>query len=151
MFRSFISNMQMTKVNFTGNAQTWANNREGEGYVEEILDRFFVSHDWLYNSPKAIVHHIQKQSSDHYLVLFKDQLDKLGFTKRFYFDKRFLDLVDFERTVEQDWFTPQIGTHMFQICAKIKACRLSLLKLRNQDKMNSGSSIKDIKEKMDIL
>lgn len=62
-----------------------------------------------------------------------------------------MDLCDFERTVEQAWFTPQIGTLMFQICAKIKVYRISLLKLRNQHKMNSRRAIKDIKEKMDIL
>lgn len=41
MFRSFISNMQMAEVNFTGNAWTWANNSKEEDYVEARLDSLF--------------------------------------------------------------------------------------------------------------
>lgn len=31
----------MRSMRAIGNLYTWANNREGEGYVEEKLDRFF--------------------------------------------------------------------------------------------------------------
>lgn len=132
----------MADVNFTGTPWTWANNRGGEGYVDEKLDsRFFVSHEWLYQCPNTIVHHINKQSSNHCLILLEDQLDKPSAAKRFYFDKRFLELLDFEKTVEQAWLTPQSGTPMFQVCARIKECRIGLLKLWNQHKMNSGKAI----------
>lgn len=105
MFQTFISNMNMTEVNYTGHDWTWANNREGEGFMEERLDRFFVSPEWLYQNPKTLVHRIHKQSSDNCLVLFEDRMDKPFSAKRFYFDKRLLELPDFGKVVTQAWKT----------------------------------------------
>lgn len=58
---------------------------------------------------------------------------------------RFLDLADFEKELEKGWNTQYAGSSMFQVCAKIKNCRVGLLKLRQQSKMNSGKDIQDVK------
>lgn len=39
-FIGFISDMGMGDIKFRGEAYTWANNREGEGFIQERLDRF---------------------------------------------------------------------------------------------------------------
>lgn len=40
VFRSFIAEMDMGDINYKGDTYTWANNREGEGFIQEMLDRF---------------------------------------------------------------------------------------------------------------
>lgn len=39
-FRNFISEMQMGEIKFKGEPFTWANNLEGEGFIQERLDSF---------------------------------------------------------------------------------------------------------------
>lgn len=46
-FRGFISNVGMGDIKFRGEAYTWANNREGEGFIQERLDRFCGSTKWM--------------------------------------------------------------------------------------------------------
>lgn len=54
-FNSFIDTMMMEKKNSVGSLYTWANNREGEGFVEEKLDRFFGAASWMIKNPRAKV------------------------------------------------------------------------------------------------
>lgn len=56
--------MKMEEMGLKGKMWTWANNRVGEGYVKERLDRFFGSPLWILKSTQAIVLHEKKQSSD---------------------------------------------------------------------------------------
>lgn len=44
-FQNFIRTMSMAEIRYIGRDWTWANNKVGEGFVEERLDRFFASPD----------------------------------------------------------------------------------------------------------
>lgn len=55
----------MEEVNYKGKRRTWANNRVGEGFIEEGLDIFFGSTEWSVKNEKAEVKH----SSDHTMLL----------------------------------------------------------------------------------
>lgn len=126
-FREFIKDMiNMGEIKFLGRLWTWANNREGEGFVEERLDRFFASPEWHYNHPQAVVHHVPKQASDHCLLVLEDKLSGLKVGRRFQFDMRLLDLPDFEYVVSNAWNRHQEGTPMYQVCERIKMCRVAL-------------------------
>ncbi|GER37242.1 retrotransposon protein [Striga asiatica] len=46
-FRGFVDRMGMKKLDMIGQSYTWGNNREGEGFVEERIDKAFASFDWL--------------------------------------------------------------------------------------------------------
>lgn len=48
----------MVEIRFRGTEWTWANNRVGEAFVEEKLDRLFTSPEWNLQFPKAVVHHM---------------------------------------------------------------------------------------------
>lgn len=50
--------MEMGDIKFKGDAFTWANNREGEEYINERFDRFFGSAEWMMHFDKAEVKHI---------------------------------------------------------------------------------------------
>lgn len=122
----------MVEIRYIRRDWTWTNNKEGEGFVEERLDRFFASLEWIYQFPNAVVHHIQKQASDHCLLILDDKPQAQHITRRFYFDKRFLDIPDVEKEIDNAWNTPQQGTLMFRVYERIKSCRISLLKQKRE-------------------
>lgn len=70
-FRDFIATMDMEEINFKGRTWTWVNNRAIEGFVEERLNRFFASLDWLLEFANATVLYEEKQSSDHSLLVLE--------------------------------------------------------------------------------
>lgn len=72
-FRNFISRMEMGEVKYRGNPFTWANNRADEGFVQERLDRFFGSMQWMLQCDTAEVIHTARQSSDHALLILDTQ------------------------------------------------------------------------------
>lgn len=78
----------MKEIKFEGSEWTSANNRKGEGFVEEKLDRIFAFPEWFSSYPLAVVHRVYKQSSDHYLLRLEDKPTSRHFPKRFYFDRR---------------------------------------------------------------
>lgn len=41
-FKAFISEMEMGEIVHKGRRWTWANNKKGEGFIEERLDMFFL-------------------------------------------------------------------------------------------------------------
>lgn len=69
-FNQFITNMCMAEVRYIGRTWTWANNRVGEGFIQERLDRFFGSAEWLLHFDKAEVKHVLRQASDHSLLVW---------------------------------------------------------------------------------
>lgn len=62
---------------------TWANNREGKDFVKEKLDRFFGAASWLVKYPKAKVLHVERQTSDHCLLMLETNPEVRKFKKRF--------------------------------------------------------------------
>lgn len=102
-FRDFIATMDMGEIPSKGRLWTWANNREEEGFVEEKLDRFFASPDWLLEFPTAQVLNVEKQSSDHSLLILDFKPTVVKPKKRFYFDNRNLDKVEVLDTIRQAW------------------------------------------------
>lgn len=150
-FNDFIHTMNMEEVRFVGREWTWANNRVGEGFVEKHLDRFFAYPSWHYQFPNAIVNHIQKQVSDNSLLILETKPNCQSNSKWFYFDKRFIELSGFDQTVLDAWNQPQFGNPMFQVCEWIKQCRISLLKLKGTQRMNSGKVSMDIKRQMALM
>lgn len=59
----------MREISFKGRRWTWENNRYDEGFIEERLDMFFRSADWLLSFDQAVVQHILTQYSDHSMVV----------------------------------------------------------------------------------
>lgn len=73
MFRRFIREMHLREINFVIREWTWANNRVGEGFVDERLDQILASSEWLSLFSTAVVHHVQKQTFDHCLLLLENK------------------------------------------------------------------------------
>lgn len=50
--------------------------------------------------------------------------------------------------IEKAWTAPQVGHPMFQVCARIKECRVTLLKMKGELSLNAGHTIKTVKNEM---
>lgn len=59
----------MGDIKFKGEIDTWANNGEGEGFIQERLNRFFGSVEWMIQYDTAKVKHFLRQASDHSLII----------------------------------------------------------------------------------
>lgn len=64
-FRNFILDMEMGDIRFMGETFTWVNNKKGEGYNHEMLDKYFGSAEWMLQFDKAEVIHFLRQTSDY--------------------------------------------------------------------------------------
>lgn len=86
--RELIEKMEMEEIAFHRRGWTWANNGKEEGFLEVRLDRLFGSAQWLLDHPAAIVQHVERQSSDHSLLILDTKPEQMRRKARFYFDKR---------------------------------------------------------------
>lgn len=68
-FRTFLADMEMGDIVYRGDTFTWANNTEQEGFIQEWLDRFCGSAEWMIQNEKAEVKHVLRKTSDHALIL----------------------------------------------------------------------------------
>lgn len=87
-FRNFIADLKIGEVKFRGEFFTWVNNRENEGFIQESLDRFFGSVEWIIQFKTAEVCHIRRQASDHSLLILDLKPQKYKTKSRFIFDSR---------------------------------------------------------------
>lgn len=78
----------MEEVMHIGRRWAWANNRVGEGFIEERLDIFFGSAEWLVEYEKAEVTHYAKHSSDHRMLLLDTNTHQEKRKTLFIYDNR---------------------------------------------------------------
>lgn len=50
----------------------WAKNRKGKSFIEEKLDMFLGSAEWMVDFYKAVVQHILNQVLDHSMLMLDD-------------------------------------------------------------------------------
>lgn len=101
-FRNIIAEMGMGDISFRGDAFTWANNREREGFIQERLDRFLGSSEWLLHFDTAEVTYVLRQSSDHALIMLDTKPQRCKSKARFIFDARWNNLPECEMIIEEE-------------------------------------------------
>ncbi|CAA0826236.1 Unknown protein, partial [Striga hermonthica] len=150
-FRNFVSGMGMLEINMIGHPYTWGNNREGEGFVEEKLDRVFGSLAWNSAYPNAAVHNIFKSASDHSLLMLDFSQNQFYKKKRFIFDRRWLHRPGIKETVEKGWQYEQGGTPMYNFQQKIKKTRLDILKWSSTFRSENARRITQLNHQLSEL
>ena len=121
-------------MGYCGNKFTWWNGRHGQDYVYERLDHGVCSIEWRLNFPNSKIRHISFTNSDHEALLVDIQPRgprNAKPPKRFRFENAWLQMEGCEDVIRLAWSTPQSGYPMFQVCQKIKACRVALLRWSN--------------------
>lgn len=94
---------------------------------------------------------MEKQSSDHNLLFLDVNPTTVKTKKRFCFDSRILEKPGTVEAIAQAWNKPQNGTPMFQVSARIKECRVALLKCKEARNLNSATTIREVKLKMEVM
>ncbi|KAH7853523.1 hypothetical protein Vadar_003559 [Vaccinium darrowii] len=147
-FQDFISSCQLLDLGFSGYPFTWRNNREGEGFIQERLDRVLVSPSWRTRFPHATVEHLDAIGSDHSALLL--QLQSIDSQRRapFKFDARWVQEEELTPVIQGAWNTQVQGSKFFNVHQKIKACRVSIQNWKKRKRFNSGQRINELKEQI---
>lgn len=119
-FRTFISEMGMEDISYRGRTFTWANNREEEGFIQDRLDRFLGSVEWMLHFDTAEVTHILRQVSNHSLLILDTQPQRVKTSVRFIFDSRWTKLPECEEIIKKEWQKPACGSRIFSVQQKLK-------------------------------
>jgi hypothetical protein len=118
-------------MGFQGNKFTWWNGWHGDDCVYERLDRGVCSADWKLLFPFAQVRHIPFTNSDHDAILVVIQKSVMSFERKpqqFPFENNWLQVDGCEKVVREAWQLPQQGYLLYQVCQRIKVCRVALIK-----------------------
>jgi hypothetical protein len=68
-FKQFIDHFGLVDLGFVGNPFTWCNNRKGQAFIKERLDRGLTSPSWIHLHPEYSILHIPATNSDHHHIL----------------------------------------------------------------------------------
>ncbi|CAA0827445.1 Unknown protein, partial [Striga hermonthica] len=150
-FREFIRTLGVVEIMSVGQPFTWANNRRGSSFVEEKLDRFFVSPDLNMQFPNSIVKHINLISSDHCMILLDCLPEILTGKKRFCFDASWVQMENFNSVVEDAWNKPVVGHALFSIQDRLRNVRMQLLQWKKSHVSNTMLTIEDCKSRLNQL
>ncbi|CAA0834064.1 Unknown protein, partial [Striga hermonthica] len=133
-FNNFIARMGMLEVRMEGYPYTWCNNRQGEDFIEEKLDRTYF-----------------KCASDLSMLLLDTGTTQSLFFKRFYFDKRWLSKPGCQEEVEEAWVGSVEGSLMYVLKEKIKKTRMALTKRNKEAKSLNVRKIADLTLKLEEM
>lgn len=147
-FRNFIAEMNMGEVKFRDNPFTWANNHANEGFIQERLDKFFGSMQWMLRWDSAKVQHLAKQTSDHLLLVLDTQPNRQSSRSRIIFYSRWANMNGVEDLVKEAWGTSVQGSRMFRVQQKLKLCKIRFLEWRKTHNNNSRAEIDRIQREM---
>ncbi|CAA0843337.1 Unknown protein, partial [Striga hermonthica] len=150
-FNSFINRMGMDELPLQGYKFTWCNLRDGEGMVEEKLDRGFASFSWTQSYQNACISNKIKSASDHSLLLLDLGQQNNKRTARFHFDERWIGMEGFQETVEAAWSQHTEGTPFFRLKEKVKNTKVALLTWSSQLKSKNQMTIEVLTKKLEIL
>ena len=91
LVEQMLSDCGMLEFPFTGNMLYWVGKRSGGKIVRCRLDRAVGNEDWREKFPHSVVKYLRLWSSDHCPVLADILTNPIKTTKKFKFDKRWLD------------------------------------------------------------
>lgn len=106
--------MEIGDIKYKGDTYTWANNREGEDFIEERLDRSCGSVKWMRLNDTAVVNRVFRPASYHSLIILESKPKRVRTRARFVFffkwDKR-----KKVREVKKTWGKTVVGSRMLKV------------------------------------
>jgi len=129
-FGNFLSNLEVTDLNFSGCFYTWNNKSEGSGFVARKLDRVMVNEAWICKFGRTCVEFPPGGISDHSpAVISVGSLISFG-PKPFKFFNYWLDNKDYMAWISDCWNQDVQGVSMYKLCVKLKSFK-AVLKDKN--------------------
>lgn len=113
--------------------------------MDEKLDHFFASADWVLEFQSAQVLHLEKQSLNHSILVLNSNPKVTKYKRRFFLNNQLLDNTTIINTIGQAWNQPQRSHFMIQVRDKIKETYIALLKLKGSLDHNSAHTINSVK------
>ncbi|KAH7867105.1 hypothetical protein Vadar_028870 [Vaccinium darrowii] len=145
-FQDFIDHCQLLDLGFSGYPFTWKNNRDGEGQIQERLDRALASPSWRTKFSQATIEHVNVVGSDHSALMLHLNPTEIRKRAPFRFDARWVLDEEVDSIIKNTWATPVPGSRLFKVHHKIKECRGSLLNWKKWKRVNSEKNITVLKE-----
>ncbi|XP_055959787.1 uncharacterized protein LOC130014852 [Mercurialis annua] len=122
-FRDTILASGLLEMEATGYKFTWSRGRKDAGKVEELLDRAFVTSDWIDLFPEAKVVNQEMSTSDHLpVLLYLNRSDVGAVSKKFRFNNVWVTKKDCVDVVSEAWRRTADG----DLCSKLKETEVSL-------------------------
>ncbi|KAH7865091.1 hypothetical protein Vadar_002091 [Vaccinium darrowii] len=145
-FEDFIDQCNLIDLGLTGYPFTWRNNREGEGHIQERLDRAPATPSWRTRYANAKVEHVDAVGSDHNVLLLHLNPGDLQRKPFFRFDARWVQEEELAAIIEKAWTTPTPGSRFFSVNKRIKECRCSMINWKKRKRFNSERNITELKD-----
>ncbi|XP_050212592.1 uncharacterized protein LOC126664301 [Mercurialis annua] len=136
-FTTFMECMEFRDLGFAGPPFTWSNRRNYPNSIKVRLDRALANEEWQALFPGAEVHHLSDLGSDHRPILIKTDPQRLNYSRKFFFDKRWGAKPAVLKIIEESWNQNVRGSTMFQIHSKLKNTRQKLFAWQKSSSSNS--------------
>lgn len=130
--------MDMGDIRYKGDTYTWANNREGKGFIQERLDRFCGSADWMILNDYVVVTHVLRQASDHSLLILDLKPQRVKTRARFIFYSSWTKEPESEELIQKAWGRNVQGSRMFKVKQKLKWCKKTTIDGRKKRNRMQG-------------
>ncbi|KAH7851180.1 hypothetical protein Vadar_008241 [Vaccinium darrowii] len=147
----FVDDCGLVDLGFSGYPFTWRNNRCGDDYVQERLDRVLASPSWCLLYDQASVSHLDTVGSDHSAILLNLRSVPAKRRVPFRFDARWVENEEVHEVIRQAWANPVHGSQSFMVVKKIQACRASLSNWKRRKRADSRQIIDDLKARICTL
>ena len=111
------------------------------------LDRAAGNADWHEKFPHSTVTYMRLWGSDHRPILADILIKPMRRSKKFKFDKRWLDNEELRQVILEGWKSPDLPPNA-TIMEHISRCRRALSEWRKQNNVNSAKLVEELKEKV---
>lgn len=120
---------------------TWTNN-----HVHSKIDRTLVNSEWLTKWPHLEVVAMDPYFSNHSLLCITVEVQQDRSPRPFKFLNHLADHLDFQKVVENVWYTAIQGTPMESIWLKLKAIKVKINKLNEKGFSKVNLRVKTIRQ-----
>ncbi|XP_071905627.1 uncharacterized protein [Coffea arabica] len=145
--RGLVNGNNLIDIEYEDKPWTWGSHWDGQE-IRQRLDRALANQEWAQTFEIAKCTHIEKEASDHSLLMIDTMPKRRKEGRRFYFDKRWAQNQQVEEVISGAWDKPQQGSKMFSLARKIKNCKTSLIDWSKASKTNFGKEIKALKQQI---
>ncbi|XP_056847414.1 uncharacterized protein LOC108829345 [Raphanus sativus] len=145
-----LSDCGMLEFPYTGDMLSWVGKRAGRVTVRCRLDRAVGNADWHEKFPHSKTKYMRLWGSYHRPILADILKKPSRRSRKFKFDKRWLDNEELRQVILEGWKSPDLPPNA-SIMEHISSCRKALSEWRRQNNINSAKLVEELKERVEGL
>lgn len=148
-FRDCLDACSLMDIDSKGCVFTWANNKEGEDYVKERLDRVVCIIEWRLMYPEVEAFALPAVGLDHSPIILSCQSNQARRKRIFRFEAFWLENDECREVVLNSWAPPI--QHQQGLVGKIHDVQTALFKWRKKKFVNGKKEISKLKHEIVCL